>query len=93
MLFSNWFTKWNNWDQIFAALLATSIFVVAMVILYSWKKRKLNFFSGSMSIQKFQKMSHSLEYQPRHNWKFNDLFSTPTYCNVSLNIRNFFLNK
>ncbi len=77
----SWLTKWNNWDQIMAALLATSIFVVVIVLLYSLKKRKLTLFSRSNSHKANQIDSPILEYKPRHNWKYNDLFSTPTYCN------------
>ncbi len=77
----NWLTEWNNWDQILATLFATSAFVVAIVVFYSWRKRKSKFLSKTNSNKSNQIDPLNLEYKPRHNWKYNDLFSTPTYCN------------
>lgn len=82
--FSKWLTKWNNWDQIFSISFATFIFVVSVVIVYSLRKRrKLIFFSKP---HPGEKSHHCLyqewNYQPRHNWYYNDLFTKPTYCNV-----------
>lgn len=79
MKFANWLTKWNSWDQIISISLATLIFVVAVVLLYSYRRRKLRRSSDDKKSQDYQGL---IEYQPRHNWQFNDLFTTPTYCNV-----------
>lgn len=79
--FANWLTKWNNWDRIFTISIFVSIFVIAMVSLYSLKRRKLNLLSNLTASNK-KRSTFKLDYKPRHNWRFNDLFTTPTYCNV-----------
>lgn len=82
--FASWLSKWNDWDQIVRISLATFTFVVAVVIVYGFRKRrKLSFFSKPRPGEKNQYDSNfEWDYQPRHNWHYNDLFTTPTYCNV-----------
>lgn len=66
--FVNFLSKWNSWSDYLTIILITLIFVSAFVWLNS-KRRSFYFFSN-------------LTKSHQHNWKLNDLFSKPTYCNV-----------
>lgn len=91
--FANWL-KWSNLSNILTISIATSLFVVLVVIFLSLKRRrKLTFFQNKwpmsstsstirISIKNIHSKNDLCEAHPTHNWYMYDLFTKPTYCNI-----------
>lgn len=80
--FANWLNRWDNWSGILRISLATSLFVIIVVLLMGLKRRKFNFLKeiSNRFMSKARRNSKKIGYL--HNWHWNDLFHKPTFCNV-----------
>ncbi|CAF1102617.1 unnamed protein product, partial [Brachionus calyciflorus] len=77
--FANWLSRWDDWSGIIRISLATSLFVISIVLLLSLKRRKFDFLKSLSNNLIKNRASKKIGFS--HNWHWNDLFLKPTFCN------------